>query len=258
MVSISSSDALSSPRTKPTIRRARADRIRQRDAPATPTTGGTHGFDNYPSHDARGRRVDARARRIAAGACARQDQAALQLRLHRAGPARRGYKNFAAAIKDSYDFEPYWGNTLFKQGTELVALQRGNLEMCNLAPADISKQIPAVVADDVRVPVSRRRSPEEDLQERRRPRVHQDGARPARHPGDHAGVLRLAQRQPEARQARSARRPTSPASSCACRPASTGSSSASRSASTRRPSRTPRSTPRCRRAPSTARTIRWC
>ena len=53
------------------------------------------------------------------------------------------YKNFATAIKDGYDFEPYWNNTLFKQGTELVALQRGNLEMCNLAPADISKQIPA-------------------------------------------------------------------------------------------------------------------
>ena len=53
------------------------------------------------------------------------------------------YKAFATAIKDGYDFEPYWGNTLFKQGTELVALQRGNLEMCNLAPADISKQIPA-------------------------------------------------------------------------------------------------------------------
>jgi TRAP-type transport system periplasmic protein len=53
------------------------------------------------------------------------------------------YKNFAAAIGDSFEFEPYWGNTLFKQGTELVALQRGNLEMCNLAPADISKQIPA-------------------------------------------------------------------------------------------------------------------
>ncbi len=53
------------------------------------------------------------------------------------------YKEFAAAMKDDFDFEPYWGNTLFKQGTELVALQRGNLEMCNLAPADISKQIPA-------------------------------------------------------------------------------------------------------------------
>src|SRR6266700_2907526 len=53
------------------------------------------------------------------------------------------YKNFAAAIKDDFDFEPYWGNTLFKQGTELVALQRNNLDLCNLAPADISKQIPA-------------------------------------------------------------------------------------------------------------------
>jgi TRAP-type transport system periplasmic protein len=53
------------------------------------------------------------------------------------------YKNLAAALKDDLDFEPFWGNTLFKQGTELVALQRGNLEMCNLAPADISKQIPA-------------------------------------------------------------------------------------------------------------------
>ena len=54
-----------------------------------------------------------------------------------------GYKALAAALKDDFDFEPYWSNTLFKQGTELVALQRENLELCNLAPADISKQIPA-------------------------------------------------------------------------------------------------------------------
>ena len=53
------------------------------------------------------------------------------------------YKSFATSIKDDFDFEPYWGNTLFKQGTELVALQRDNLDLCNLAPADISKQIPA-------------------------------------------------------------------------------------------------------------------
>lgn len=53
------------------------------------------------------------------------------------------YRNFANAIKDSFDFEPYWNNSLFKQGTELVALQRGNLEMANLAPQDISKQLPA-------------------------------------------------------------------------------------------------------------------
>jgi len=53
------------------------------------------------------------------------------------------YKAFAAAIKNDFDFEPYWANTLFKQGAELVAMERGNLELCNLAPADISKQIPA-------------------------------------------------------------------------------------------------------------------
>ena len=45
-----------------------------------------------------------------------------------------GYKALAAAMKDDFDFEPYWNNTLFKQGTELVALQRENLELCNLAP----------------------------------------------------------------------------------------------------------------------------
>ena len=58
-------------------------------------------------------------------------------------PRAEAYKAFAAAIRDDFDFEPYWGNTLFKQGTELVALQRDNLDLCNLAPADISKQIPA-------------------------------------------------------------------------------------------------------------------
>lgn len=54
-----------------------------------------------------------------------------------------GYKAFAQAMSPDFDLEPYWGNTLFKQGTELVALQRDNLELCNLAPADISKQVPA-------------------------------------------------------------------------------------------------------------------
>jgi tripartite ATP-independent transporter DctP family solute receptor len=53
------------------------------------------------------------------------------------------YKAFAQAMKDDFEFEPYFGSTLFKQGTELVALQRGNLEMCNLGPFDISKQVPA-------------------------------------------------------------------------------------------------------------------
>jgi TRAP-type C4-dicarboxylate transport system substrate-binding protein len=52
-------------------------------------------------------------------------------------------KQFGAAVADSFTLEPYYGGTLFKQGTELVALQRGNLEMGNIAPQDISNQIPA-------------------------------------------------------------------------------------------------------------------
>ncbi len=51
-------------------------------------------------------------------------------------------KMFADAIKDDFVFEGYYGGTLFKQGTELVALERGNLEMGNVAPQDVSKQIP--------------------------------------------------------------------------------------------------------------------
>jgi TRAP-type C4-dicarboxylate transport system substrate-binding protein len=52
-------------------------------------------------------------------------------------------KMFAEAIADQFTLEPYYGGTLFKQGTELVALQRDNLEMGNIAPQDISNQIPA-------------------------------------------------------------------------------------------------------------------
>jgi tripartite ATP-independent transporter DctP family solute receptor len=52
-------------------------------------------------------------------------------------------KRFADEIKDDFVLEPYFGGTLFKQGTELVALQRGNLEMGNIAAQDISNQIPA-------------------------------------------------------------------------------------------------------------------
>jgi len=52
-------------------------------------------------------------------------------------------KMFADAIANDFTFEGYYGGNLFKQGTELVALQRGNLEMGNVAPQDISKQIPA-------------------------------------------------------------------------------------------------------------------
>ena len=53
------------------------------------------------------------------------------------------FRMFGKEVSDRYDFEPHFGGTLFKQGTELVAMQRVNLEMANVAPQDISKQIPA-------------------------------------------------------------------------------------------------------------------
>src|SRR3954468_14897011 len=49
----------------------------------------------------------------------------------------------AKDIGADFNVEPFFNAALFKQGTELVALQRDNLEMGNIAPQDISKQIPA-------------------------------------------------------------------------------------------------------------------
>ncbi len=50
---------------------------------------------------------------------------------------------FAKDIEADFKLEPFYNGSLFKQGTELVALQRDNLEMGNIAPQDISKQVPA-------------------------------------------------------------------------------------------------------------------
>jgi len=49
----------------------------------------------------------------------------------------------AKDVEADFTIEPFYGGTLFKQGTELVALQRDNLEIGNVAPQDISKQVPA-------------------------------------------------------------------------------------------------------------------
>jgi len=49
----------------------------------------------------------------------------------------------AKDVAADFTIEPHYMGSLFKQGTELVALQRDNLEMGNIAPQDISKQITA-------------------------------------------------------------------------------------------------------------------
>ena len=50
---------------------------------------------------------------------------------------------FAKEVEADFKVEPFLNGSLFKQGTELVALQRNNLEMGNIAPQDVANQIPA-------------------------------------------------------------------------------------------------------------------
>ena len=50
---------------------------------------------------------------------------------------------FADGVKDFATYEPHYNATLFKQGTELAAIQRGNLEMSVTSAQEIAKQIPA-------------------------------------------------------------------------------------------------------------------
>jgi TRAP-type C4-dicarboxylate transport system substrate-binding protein len=55
----------------------------------------------------------------------------------------RMIETFAQEVAADFKIEPFYNGSLFKQGTELVALQRNNLEMGNIAPQDISNQLPA-------------------------------------------------------------------------------------------------------------------
>lgn len=52
-------------------------------------------------------------------------------------------RGFQRDLAEQFDVELHLNATLFRQGTELVAIQRGNVEMANLSPQDISRQIPA-------------------------------------------------------------------------------------------------------------------
>jgi TRAP-type transport system periplasmic protein len=49
---------------------------------------------------------------------------------------------FGPAVKGFADFQPHWNATLFKQGTELEAIARGNLEMSITSPQELATLIP--------------------------------------------------------------------------------------------------------------------
>ena len=50
---------------------------------------------------------------------------------------------FGPAVKGFADFQPHWNATLFKQGTELEAIARGNLEMSVTSAQELAQIIPA-------------------------------------------------------------------------------------------------------------------
>ncbi|GAB5505312.1 MAG: TRAP transporter substrate-binding protein DctP [Rhizobiaceae bacterium] len=50
---------------------------------------------------------------------------------------------FGECLGDGFKFESHHGATLFEQGTELTAMQRGNLDMGNLAIFDFYNQVPS-------------------------------------------------------------------------------------------------------------------
>ena len=50
---------------------------------------------------------------------------------------------FGPAVASFANFEPHWNATLFKQGTELEAIARGNLEMSITSPQELATIIPA-------------------------------------------------------------------------------------------------------------------
>ena len=51
-------------------------------------------------------------------------------------------RNAFGALGADIEFKSHHGGTLFKQGTEPVAIQRGNLDMANIASGDVLSQVP--------------------------------------------------------------------------------------------------------------------
>ena len=51
-------------------------------------------------------------------------------------------EQFAPAVASFADFEPHWNSSLFKQGTELEAIARGNLEMSIASAQELAVFIP--------------------------------------------------------------------------------------------------------------------
>ena len=53
------------------------------------------------------------------------------------------FAKISEAVSDEFDLQVYNASTLIPQGSEMTAIQRGNLEMGLIAPQDLANQVPA-------------------------------------------------------------------------------------------------------------------
>ena len=162
----------------------------------------------------------------------------------------------AKDVEADFKIEPFYGGTLFKQGTELVALQRDNLELGNIAPQDISKQLAAwsvltsayTFRDANHVLAFFASDLGAQMKKQAEDQLKIKILGPTFYGTRQVGLEAEEEDQHAGRPGR--------ASSCGCRPGMRGSCSAARSARTRRRWPTRRPTRGCRPARSTGRTIR--
>jgi hypothetical protein len=109
-------------------------------------------------------------------------------------------RKLAADVAADYTIEPFFNASMFKQGTELVALQRDNLEIGNIAPQEHLQADPVLDAAHLGLPVPRRQPPGGLLVERPG-RAVQEGGRGAGEGQDpRAHVLRHPAGGPEAQE----------------------------------------------------------
>jgi TRAP-type transport system periplasmic protein len=79
------------------------------------------------------------------GAAMAQDKVTLRLSSPASATDQRAVallEKFAPAVADFADFQPTWGGTLFKQGTELEAISRGNLDMSIASAQELANFYP--------------------------------------------------------------------------------------------------------------------
>src|SRR5439155_13903927 len=129
--------------------------------------GSVHANQAHPSFLTRGRRFVARLRRAPAGPCPGQDQNAIQFFLQRTGSARRRLQGVRGRNKGWLRRGTVLAQLSVQAGYRVSRSATRQSRDVQSRPRGYREADSSLVVDDFGVPVSRRRSLEEDIQERR-------------------------------------------------------------------------------------------